>query len=155
MYADLRFLDIWTLIFSELAWLFSVKRSFLYLATTYLDIALIDTQTSSLLTFLMSHHIYMNGLWSSSQSVVREEKFTVSLIFCTKYFVKSEFKLNKVSKTLNKCFWNYFSLLHNFFKIYRFISLELRCCWCRKNEVFVTHLIEKSFEPKFKKCENP
>ena len=60
MYADFLFLDIWTLIFSELAWLFSVKRSFLYLATTYLDIALIDTQTSSLLTFLMSHHIYMN-----------------------------------------------------------------------------------------------
>ena len=64
------------------------KGLFLYLATTCLDIALIDTQTSSLLTFLMSHHIYMNELWSSSQSVVREEKFTVSLTFCTKYFVK-------------------------------------------------------------------
>ena len=60
MYADFLFLDIWTLIFSELAWLFSVKRSSLILATTYLDIALIDTQTSSLLTFLMSHHISMN-----------------------------------------------------------------------------------------------
>ena len=128
---------------AELAWLFSVKRSFLYLATTYLDIALIDTQTSSLLTFLMSHHILMNELWSSSQSVVREEKFTVSLTFCTKYFVKSEFKLNKVSKTLNKCFWNYFTLLHDFLKKYRFISLELRCRWCRENEILVTHLIEK------------
>ena len=34
MYADFLFLDIWTLIFDDLAWVFSVKRSSLHFATT-------------------------------------------------------------------------------------------------------------------------